>query len=174
MTEQQPDPTPSQPPAGYSQQPPPGYAQQPPPGYGQPPPAYGMQGPYGEPGLAGGGQLSQSDERLWAMLAHLSGILASFVALGFLGPMVVMLAQGPKSPYVRRHAVEALNFQLMLLILSLIGLVAVIVTFGLGLIVVLPLALLVGVVALVLIVVAAVAANNGRDYRYPVNFRFVK
>ncbi len=40
----------------------------------------------------------------------------AYVALGFLGPLVVRLAVGQRSPYVHRHATEALNFNLSILL----------------------------------------------------------
>ena len=107
------------------------------------------------------------------MLAHLSGLVAAFFFLGFLGPLIVMLVQGAKSPFVRRHSVEALNFQITLLLLSVAATVIVVVTFGLGLIVVAPVAVIVAVAALTFIVIAMVRAIHGEDYRYPFSLRLV-
>ena len=65
-----------------------------------------------------------SDERTWAMFAHVGCDLAVVgVAMAFLGPLIVLLVQGPKSPFVRRHAVESLNFQITLLIALAAGIV---------------------------------------------------
>lgn len=114
------------------------------------------------------GQLSPQDERTWGMLAHLSALLASFVALAFLGPLLVMLIQGPKSAFVRRQAVEALNFQITLYIALFISFLLLFVLVGF---ILLP---AVGLAWLVLTIMAAVAANRGEDYRYPVNLRLVK
>jgi uncharacterized Tic20 family protein len=108
------------------------------------------------------------------MLAHLGAIVAGFVAMAFLGPLIVMLTQGTKSAFVRRHAVESLNFQLTLLIAVVAGVVLSIATWGIGLIVFIPALVIGGVLALVFTVLAAVKANNGEDYRYPVNIRMVK
>jgi uncharacterized protein len=108
------------------------------------------------------------------MLAHISAIIAAFLAMAFLGPLIVMLTQGTKSAFVRRHAVESLNFQLTLLIALVAGFVLSILTLGIGLLVFIP-ALIVGsVFALVFTVLAGIKANNGEDYRYPLNIRMVK
>ena len=157
----------------------------PPPGeasYGQPPgeaSSYG-QPPVGQPGwqgqgagfpqhqAAGQGQLSPSDERTWGMLAHLSALLAAFVALAFLGPLLVMLIQGPKSDFVRRQSVEALNFQITTYIAAIISAILIVLLIGL---ILLP---IVGIAWLVLTIMAGLAANRGEDYRYPVNIRLVK
>jgi uncharacterized protein len=107
------------------------------------------------------------------MLAHLSGLIAAFFFLGFVGPLIIMLIQGDKSAFVRRHAVEALNFQITLLLLSVAAVLAVVLTLGIGAIIIAPLALIVAIVALILIIVAMVRANNGEDYRYPLSLRLV-
>jgi len=102
------------------------------------------------------------------MLAHISSILAAIVGLSFLGPLVVLLIQGPKSQFVRRQAVEALNFQITTYIAAIVSAVLIIVIIG---IILLPIVL---VAWLVLTIMAGIAANNGQDYRYPLNLRLVK
>lgn len=143
---------------------PPGY-QPPPPGYQPPPPGYQPTPAYQQPP---GGQLSQQDERTWGMLAHISAILAAIVVLSFLGPLVVLLVQGNKSPFVRRQAIEALNFQITTYIAAIISLILIIVIVGFFMLIA------VGIAWLVLTIMAGIAANNGQDYRYPVNIRLVK
>ena len=149
MTES-PMPPPSDP-GGYGAPLPPGY------GYGAPPPpGYGY-------GYGPAPQLSPQDERLWAMLAHLGGLV-----LGFLASLIVLLVQGEKSAFVRRQAVEALNFQITLLIATIVSFILVFALIGF---ILLPVVLIGG---LVLMIVAGVKANAGEDYRYPVNLRLVK
>lgn len=52
-----------------------------------------------------------------AALAHYLGII------GWIGPLVMLLTSGQKSPYVRSHAAKALNFQLSLMIYSFAGMI---------------------------------------------------
>lgn len=143
-------------------------APEPPPGSWQPPP-----GPYGQQPWGPAPGLSPQEERTWAMFAHVGALIAGAIGLAFLGPLIVMLTQGSKSAFVRRHAVESLNFQLTLLIALAIGIGASIVTLGIALIVFIPLAIAGSIAALVLIIIAGVAANGGQDYRYPINIRMV-
>jgi uncharacterized protein len=107
------------------------------------------------------------EDRNWAVGAHLSAFLAAYVALGFLGPLVVMLIRGDRSPYVRAHAVEALNFNLTVLIYVLICVVLALLLIGF--------LLLAGLAVLYLVAVirGAMAASQGRAYRYPLTIRFV-
>ena len=121
--------------------------------------------------------LTQED-RTWALVAHIGTLVSAYIALGFLAPLLVMLLKGESSPFVRRHAVESLNFQISLLIYSVVlGIVAavlVIVTVGLGLLVVVPVGLLLAFVVLALIIIATVKASNGEAYEYPFTIRLVK
>ena len=114
-----------------------------------------------------------SEVRNWAMAAHLSAFVGSFVALAVLGPLVVWLIRREVDGFSEQHAREALNFNLTLLLLIVAGIVLSVVTFGIGLIVVVPLALVVGVAWIVLTILAAVRASEGREYRYPLTIRFV-
>ncbi len=106
-------------------------------------------------------------DRNWAVGAHLSGFVAAWVALGFLGPLAVLLIAGTTSPFVRKHAVEALNFNLSILIYVAVSVVLMFVLVGF---ILLP---IVGLVYLVATIRAAMAASRGEDYRYPVTIRFV-
>lgn len=104
-----------------------------------------------------------SDDRTWAMIAQVGGIV-----VGFLAGLIVMLTKGKESDFVRRHAVEALNFQITVAIAYIVSLILTIVVIGLLL---LP---IVFIGSLVLMIMAGIAANNGQEYRYPINIRIVK
>jgi uncharacterized Tic20 family protein len=160
------DPPPGSQPYGQ----PPAYGQQPPPQHEQPP-AYGQQPPqYAGPQYAGPPQHPAgptSEEITWGAAAHWSALVASIIALAFLGPLIVMLTKGNESPYVRRQAVESLNFQLSMLIYGIVSFVLIFVLVGL---VLLP---IVGVVWLVFTIIGAVRAAKGEEYHYPLTIRMV-
>jgi len=111
--------------------------------------------------------MAPATERNWAMAAHLSGFAAAYVALGFLGPLVVLLVAGDKSPMVRWHAVEALNFNLSWLLYIVIAGILAFVLIGL------PILVALGIAYLVLVVMAAVEASRGGAFRYPLTIRLV-
>ena len=136
----------------------------PPPPVGGPPPGSGP--PYGGP--PGQRPLPPDQERLWAMLAHLLSFVAAWIALGFVAPLVVLLVFGPRSAYVRAHAVESLNFNLSWLLYAIASVVLIFI--GIGILLLLAL----GIAYVVLIVVASIRANNGEFYRYPLTIRFVR
>jgi uncharacterized Tic20 family protein len=128
----------------------------------QPP---GAVPPGGPPGQA---PLPPDQERLWAMLAHLLSFVAAYIALGFLAPLVVLLIFGPRSAYVRAHAVESLNFNLSWLIYAIIGVVLIVI--GIGLLILIAL----GIAYVILVIIASVRANNGEFFRYPLTIRFIR
>jgi uncharacterized Tic20 family protein len=109
-----------------------------------------------------------SEDRNWAMGAHLSAFLAAYIALGFLGPLVVLLVRGDRSQFVRQHAVEALNFNITVLIYIAIGVVTIII--GIGILVLVA----VGILYVVTVIIGASRASSGEAFRYPLTIRFVK
>ncbi len=100
------------------------------------------------------------------MAAHLGSFLAAWFALGMLAPLAVLLVKG-NSAFVRRHAVESLNFQINALVYTVIFALLILVVIG---VVLLP---LYGVFYLICVITAAVRASAGRDFRYPLTVRLV-
>lgn len=129
------------------------------------PPAYTPPPPTGAPPAAGPGEvpLTQSDERMWAMLAHIGGII-----IGFLSGLLVMLIMGKRSAFTNDQAKEALNFQITLLIGYVISFVLIFVVIGILLIFALS------ILNIVFCIIAGIAANKGELYRYPFAIRLVK
>ena len=102
------------------------------------------------------------------MLSHLLAFVAAYVALGFLAPLIVLLIFGPRSAYVRAHAIESLNFNLTWLLYAVVGAILIFFVIGIFLLILLAIAYV------ILVIVAAVRANNGQFYRYPATIRFIR
>ena len=113
------------------------------------------------------GGVPNADSRNWALGAHLSAIVAAFVALAFLGPLVVWLVKKDQDPFVAHHAVEALNFQVTFLGVVIGTAIIGVVTLGIGFL----LFLVLGPLWLYWVVRGAMAASNGQSYRYPLTLR---
>ena len=113
----------------------------------------------------------------WGGVAHWGALVAAFVAMAFLGPLLVFLIKGNDSPYIRAQSAESLNFQLSMLIYgvvgTIVGVLVSILTFGLGLLLFIPLALVFGGFWLVFTIIGSVKSVNGEMYRYPVTIRMV-
>ena len=115
-----------------------------------------------------------SDERTWAMIAHLSAFSAFVTVIGcVLGPLIVWLVKRDTMPFAADHAKEALNFNITLAIVFAGLVLLTIVTFGIGVVLTWPVGALLWVAWIVLTIIAAIKAHEGTAYRYPFTLRLV-
>lgn len=133
-----------------------------------------------DPAAAGAGSGIPAEERQWAMFSHLSALLGGLLtsAVGgwgfFLGPLVIWLLKKDTMPFVADQAKEALNFNITVSAVFLVLMILGFLTLGIGFLLIGPLMMVIGVLALVFIVIAAIKANEGVAYRYPMTVRLVK
>ena len=113
---------------------------------------------------------SSSNVRTWTVLCHATALAGFFVpwAGHILGPLIVWLAKRGDSPEIDGHGKESLNFQISMLIYSLIAGVLCLVLVGFVLLVILH------VLNLVLVIIASIQASEGKLYRYPISIRLIK
>ncbi|WP_309400156.1 DUF4870 domain-containing protein [Cerasicoccus maritimus] len=113
---------------------------------------------------------ASGNDNTWPMLCHLAALAGyTVVPMGnILGPLIVWLIKKDEMPAVDAHGKEALNFQISMTIYFAVCAVLAIV--GIGVL----LALILVIVNLVLIIMAAVKANQGEFYQYPMTIRFLK
>jgi uncharacterized Tic20 family protein len=115
--------------------------------------------------------LTPEQERSWATLSHVIPLVAMVVSagtLGFVGSLVIYLMYKDRGPFVRQHAANSLNIQIITGIVLLISFPLMLVlvgflTYGLALL-----------FAFVVHILAAVKANNGEWYTPPLTPQFVK
>ena len=107
--------------------------------------------------------LSPSDEKLWSTLTHIGGIFFSILA-----PLITYLVFKDRGAFVRHHTAQALNFQITLAIAAIVSVILFFVIIGFFLIAV------VAIAGIVFPILAAVAANKGEWYRYPLTIPLVK
>ena len=105
--------------------------------------------------------MNPSDEKMWATLIHIGGIFY------FLPSLIGYLVLKDRGPFVRAHTATALNFQLTMLIASVVGGILLIV--GIGFIIL----AVVWVFNVVFSIIAAVRAAQGQWYTYPMAIKFV-
>lgn len=107
--------------------------------------------------------LSPADEKLWATLIHVGGIF-----FHFLPALIGYIVLKDRGPFVRQHTTSALNFQLTVLLGYMVGLFTIWIFFIGALILV-----AVAVLNIVFSIVAAVAADRGEPYVYPMAIKFI-
>ena len=107
---------------------------------------------------------------MWAMFCHLAGLCAFVIPFvgNIVGPLILWQIKKDEYPFVGEQGKEAVNFQISMTIYGLISAVLSFVCIGFFLLAA------VGVVDLVFLLIAAVKANNGQHYRYPLTIRFIK
>lgn len=149
-------PRPAPPPGTASQpavMPPPGPFPQ--PGAFPPPGAFPAPGAYPAVPPQAPLVMPEADERGVAVSAHLLGMVSSIV-----GPAIMLaVARNSRTGFSRDQALEALNFQLSLLLIT-------IVTLGIG-----------GIlysVAWIVSIIAAIYSGSGQPFRYPFIWRIVR
>lgn len=120
-------------------------------------------------------EITQQDKN-WALVAHLAGPFGNVVSMGLLGfvvPVVIWLVQRDERPFVGDQAKEATNFQISIFLLKASLVIFAILTFGLGLLVVIPGLVLLFVIEIIMGIAAGVRASNGVYYRYPFTLRLL-
>ena len=103
------------------------------------------------------------DAMSMAMLCHLLAIFT-----GFLGPLIIWLIKKEDAPFVDDHGKEALNFQITVLIAMVVSGFLTLACIGF---VLMP---VVWTVNIVFCIIAAIKANRGESYRYPLSIRLIK
>lgn len=119
-----------------------------------------------QPGeIAGAGK----DEKMWAMLCHLSTFAGYVIPFGnIIAPLLIWIMKKEEFPLADDQGKEALNFQISFMIYLAIALLLIIVVIGIPLVVVLVL------FEIIITIIAAVNAYDGARYRYPMTIRFIK
>ncbi|MCG8670648.1 MAG: DUF4870 domain-containing protein [Pseudomonadales bacterium] len=114
-------------------------------------------------------QLSK-DEKNWGVYCHLASLLGFLIpAFGnFIGPLVVWLMKKDEYPMVEDQGKEVLNFQITLLLISIVAGLLVAVLIGMVVLWILPF------YWLILTIIGAVKASDGVRYRYPFTLRLIK
>lgn len=112
---------------------------------------------------------SNPESRMWATIAHLSALSGLIIPFGtIIGPLIVWIIKKDEMPFVADQGREALNFNISMAIYGLVAAVLCLVLIGFLLVAILF------VVWLVFLIIAAVQANEGTAYRYPLILRLVK
>ncbi|MHC4154490.1 MAG: DUF4870 domain-containing protein [Planctomycetota bacterium] len=110
------------------------------------------------------------DSKMWAMFCHLAG-LARFAPIPFAGiiaPLILWQVKKDEHPFVDYNGKEAVNFQISVAIYLVAAILLCFVVIGFFLV---P---AVVVFNIVFLIIAAVKANNGEHYEYPLTIRFIK
>ena len=109
------------------------------------------------------------DECTWAMLCHFSAFAGLIFPFGnFLAPLIIWMIKKEEMPFVEDQGKEVLNFQISMTIYLLISGILCIILIGI------PIVIGLVIFCFIITIIAAISANDGKAYRYPVNLRLIK
>ena len=85
-------------------------------------------------------------------------------------------AKKEDGPFAADHLKEAVNFQITLILYSILLPIVItifgVLTLGIGLVLLIPAAILPYALGVIGVILASIAANRGEYYRYPMTIRF--
>jgi uncharacterized Tic20 family protein len=112
---------------------------------------------------------SSESERNWAMLCHLSEFAGFIFPFGgALGPLICWLSKKDESVWVNINGRNALNFQLSILLYSVLAIPLCFILIGI------PIVLFLLTLKVICIIIASIRAGNGKLFRYPLVIPFVQ
>ena len=115
----------------------------------------------------------RDDERTYALLIHLSLLAYLVFPLLVVIPLVMWLVRREQSAFIDDHGKEAVNFHLSLVLYTATAIGITIVTCGIGFFLIPIVAIGSYVLGVIGMVMAAMAANRGEFYRYPMCMRLI-
>jgi uncharacterized protein len=111
---------------------------------------------------------SESD-RNWAMFCHLSAFGAFvFPFGGIIGPMVFWLSRKETSEWVDKNGKASLNFQLSMLLYTVLCIPLFFILVGFFI------AAVLFILEFIMIIVASIRAANGQEFSYPLSIPFIQ
>ena len=109
------------------------------------------------------------DERTWAMRCHFSTYIGFIFPFGnIIVPLIIWLSKREDLPLVEDQGREVLNFQISMTIYFIISGILCIILIGI------PIVIGLIIFDFIITIVAAISANDGKYYRYPINLKLIK
>ncbi|MBC8469937.1 MAG: DUF4870 domain-containing protein [Planctomycetes bacterium] len=107
---------------------------------------------------------------MWAMICHLSGLAGIILPASgnIVAPLIIWQIKKDNNPFIDEQGKEAVNFQISMSIYLIASIILSFICIGV------PLIIATIIVFFVFLLIAAVKANNGYHYRYPLTMRFIK
>ena len=108
-------------------------------------------------------------ERNWAMFCHLAAFAGFFFPFGgIIGPLIRWLSRRDESTWVNENGKASLNFQLSILLYTVLALPLCLIIIGI------PLVILLGTLKIICIVIASIKASKGEEFKYPLAIPFIQ
>ncbi len=114
------------------------------------------------------GVLSEK-ERNWSMICHLSAFASYFFPFGgIIGPLICWFSKRDESVWINLNGRNALNFNLSILLYSVLAIPLCFIIIGI------PIILALATLKVICIIIASIKASKGQLFRYPLTIPFLQ
>jgi len=112
---------------------------------------------------------SSRDKNMWAMFCHLSSFALFLIPFlgNIVGPLIIWIIKKDEFPLVNDQGKESINFQISMTIYFFAAILLSFIAIGI------PIMLAILFFVPIITIVAAIRANEGVKYRYPLTIRFI-
>jgi len=118
---------------------------------------------------AGSNPLWGMSENSYIALMHISQLTGIIVpGLGFIAPVVLWAINKEANPQVNTVGRHIINFMVSMLIYYAVSVILCILLIGI------PMLIALGIMHIVFVIIAAIKANNGEPWKYPLTIEFLK
>src|SRR5690606_14445757 len=108
-------------------------------------------------------------ERDRAMFCHLSTFAGYFFPFGgIIGPLICWVSRKDQSEWVDTNGKSALNFQISMLLYTILLIPLCFIIVGI------PLLVALGILEVVCVIVASIRAAKGEAFKYPISIPFIQ
>lgn len=120
------------------------------------------------------------DDRKWATAAHAAALVLALITswaagiAGALAAFVIWMVVRDRFEFAAEHAKEAVNFNFSMFIYAALSFLLLVFTLGIGIVLIVPLWIVLGLMWLVCSLIAAFKAWDGATYRYPLTIRLFR
>ena len=112
--------------------------------------------------------LSETERNL-AMFCHLAAFAGFFFPFGsIIGPLICWMSRRNDSTWVNENGKASLNFQLSILLYTVLVIPLCFILIGI------PLVILLGTLKIICIIIASVKASKGEEFKYPLAIPFIQ
>lgn len=127
--------------------------------------------------------MKKNNDTTSAFLIHLSAFLGYIIPFGaIIIPLVLWQSQKDKSDFLDKHGKAVVNFNISFALYEVSLIIAIILTFlgylftqgSILFVIIIALFILFHIIRAILIILAAIKAQKGETYEYPMTIKFIK
>ncbi len=113
--------------------------------------------------------MKPEEEKNWAVATHLASLSGYIgIPLGhILGPLIIWLMKKDSSPFLDEVGKETVNYNISIILWFVLCIPLCFIIIGI------PMLICLAIMDVIVTIMAAIAASNGQQYKYPLTIRFI-